>query len=147
MSVILGTVNFPALVTPLPLEVFPRRATTFRLRPPGATGSSSDFEIVNPTPLASPSWQAPACPVTASNGRLRVVLERLRHTTDQEGLLQSTPALSVFEQGKPSQSWEVERVTVRDATGNALISEGDDEDWRREATFAALCRRESAWRV
>lgn len=143
----LGRVYVPALVTSLPLEVFPRRDARFRLRPSKVDGPSADFEIVNPVRPASPSWQAPTCPVTARTGDLRVVLERLRHSTDQEGLLQCTPVLSVFEQGRRSQNWEVERVTVRDATGNALISEDDDEDWRREATFAALCRRESAWKV
>jgi len=131
--------------------VYPRSAATFRY----ALVSNQEtppveFSIRNPAPAHVSAWVGAACPQTAQSGETQFVLRNLQHSPEggpYSPFAQATGAFEYFEHGRRANSWRPDFITVFDAGGNALETSAWDYTQHSQATFDALCRFESAWKL
>jgi hypothetical protein len=119
----LGTDAHP--VNCISLMSFPRHLKSFRCRLLAQDGSvAADFPIQNPAWAPAPKWEPEPLPAFRTNGDLVVKLLGTKMTL--------SPAIEVFQNGKPAPQWFIRDSGFEDSSGNQSPS---------------LCRFQPAWKM
>jgi hypothetical protein len=137
-----------ALLHSMVFEAYPRRDPFVRLGVPAprTRGPAATIDLRIPNLQSFPTWDAgrPA-PVAVPSGKVLFTLQSLAHREDRH--LREEAVIRVTRNGKALTDWRPSRITVRDATGNAVVTRCHGLPGHGLVFFAGLCRREPAWRL
>ncbi|MGV3721037.1 MAG: hypothetical protein ACO1SX_09010 [Actinomycetota bacterium] len=137
-----------ALLYSMVFDAYPRRDPSVRLEVRDFTGRgpAASFNMRVPTPQSFPTWKAgSSAPVAVSVGEVIFTLQRLVHRKELH--LREEAVFRVTQNGKPLTDWRPSRITVRDATGNTVVTRSQGLPGHGLAFFAGLCRKETAWKL
>ena len=151
------------------IRAWPRRSARLGLefltrKANGDWAPMARFDVANPLFANHPQWIPEALPIIQRDGPLAVTLEEFtagepmsakRSGGDPATMPRKTRVLFAFEEeGKPTQHWRVQKLTLSDATGNRWSPYLDfvkqDFDWTTNGTvefFGALWPAEQAWKL
>lgn len=150
-------------------QAFPRRGKNLTLRflampSNGIWTNYAEFTIPNPALETVTQWQAEPWPATKTNGTLAVTLKNFESDAKFKGRRASGNnqvaarkthwEFTFAENGTPTDDWRVQKLTIRDATGNKWSPYFDfdvqDFTWAEGGTaemFGALWSGEEAWKL
>jgi hypothetical protein len=150
-------------------QAFPRRSKNLLMRflatsSTGVWTNYAEFTIPNPAFGTFTQWLAEPWPATKTNGALAVTLKKFesgvkfkgrRATGDNKAMARKTRwEFGFTENGKETDEWRVQKLTIRDATGNKwspyLNFDEQDFTWAKGGTaemFGALWPGEDAWKI
>jgi hypothetical protein len=144
---------------------FPRRTRVLRLQflaraSAGGWTSVAEFRVRNPLYANYPQWQPEPWRNTKHDGTLAVTLKEFQSWADMKGtnLFETARTRLVFsfaENGKHSDHWRIQKLTISDATGNRwspYLNFTDRNVWNWATNgvaefFGGLWPSEQAWKL
>jgi hypothetical protein len=114
--------------TVINLSNFPRDLDqiTCHLYAGGSSNSLGQLTITNPVKTVSLPWTPNPLPITITNGAVAVRIDRISTSRI------NAPEYVVFENGRPTKQWSIQKYYFEDGFGNAGPN---------------LCRKQSAWKL
>ena len=150
-------------------QAFPRRGKNLTLRllgfgKGGVWTNYAEFKIPNPAFDTFTQWTAEPWPATKTNGPLAITLTNFESGGKMKGARGSGDVdiaarstrwdFNFAEDGTPTTNWRVQKLTIRDATGNKwspyLNLSATDFTWAKGGhveMFGALWPGEDAWKL